>query len=154
MSISKQEDGKSNRKGGKTDSSTETRAKNRPKRTSVRRRRLLEAKHRPGYVRRWVNEELGAIEDYMAAGWEPVAGEEDASDPRLQNNSNLGSVIRRVVNRDPNANAKYAVLMELPEDEFQARQAEQLREVDRIDEALDPRKRKQGGADYGSLKKS
>lgn len=132
----------------------ESRAKNRPKRVPLHKQRVLEARPRPGFVRRWVNEELGAIEAYMAAGWKPVEGDEDASDARVQNGSAVGSVVRRVVNRDPNASAKTAVLMEIPEDWYNEAQAEKQAEIDSKEESLDPRKRNQDGADYGSMKKS
>lgn len=130
------------------------RAKNRPKRTPLHRRRLLEAKKRPGYNRRWINEEIGAVEAYKEASWMPVEGEEDASDNRAQKESQLGSVVRRVVNRDPNASAKTAILMEIPEDLYNEDQAEKQKQVDKIEASYDPEKFKVGSADYGSMKKS
>lgn len=131
-----------------------TRAKNRPKRTPLHKRRLLEAKDRPGFVRRWVNEEIGAIEAYMEAGWKPVVGDEDNSDKRAQKESKMGSMVRRVVNRDPSASAKTAVLMEIPEDIYAEVQAEKQQIIDEREIALDPRKAKQRGSDYGSMSKS
>ena len=129
-------------------------ASNRPQRTSLQRRRLLEAKERPGYRRRWVNEEVGAIEDYIEAGWSPVAGNADASDTRVQNESKLGSTVRRVVNRSKDASCHYAVLMEIPEELYQEQQTHKQLENDEIEASIDPRLRKQDGSDYGHFRKS
>lgn len=132
----------------------ESRAKGRPKRTPLHKKRLLDAKQRPGYVRRWVNEEVGAIDMYLDAGWQPVVGDEDASDKRAQTESKLGSVVRRVVNRDPNASAKTAILMEIPEDIYNEVQAMKQDDIAEKEASYDPRQRNQHGADYGEMKKS
>lgn len=110
----------------------------RPTRTPLHKRRMLEAKARPGFRRRWVNEELGAIDAYKDAGWMPVVGDEDISDRRAQTESTVGSVVRRVVNKGPNASAKTAILMEIPEDLYAEDQAAKQREVDKIEASYDP----------------
>ena len=115
-------------------------AKNRPKRIPLHRRRVLEAAANPGFKRRWVNEELGAIDAYRDAGWVPVVGDEDISDKRAQTESTVGSVVRRVVNKDPNASAKTAILMEIPEDLYAEDQAAKQKEVDRVEASYDPKK--------------
>lgn len=133
---------------------TTSRATNRPKRTPLHKKRLLEAHQKKGFVRRWVNEEVGAIDMYLEAGWTPVEGDGDASDKRAQTESNLGSVVRRVVNRDPNASAKTAVLMEIPEDIYNEVQAMKQEDIAEKEASFDPSKRGQHGADYGNMKKS
>lgn len=124
--------------------------KKRPKRVGLVRRRILEAKKRPGYVRRWVNEDTGAVEAYKEAGWECVSGSEDISDSRVQNESKLGSVVRRVVNRDRDASAKTAVLMEIPEEWYEEAQKEKQLEVDKTEQAI----YNNNPGDYGSVRKT
>lgn len=111
--------------------------KNRPERKPLARRNRLAAAVKPGYVRRWVNEEHGAVERYLAAGWALVSGaDEDTSDKRAGDASQTGTVTRTVVNKKPGSTAKTAVLMEIPEEwyyeDFKAKQAE----LDKVDDIL------------------
>ena len=129
----------------------DSRAKNRPARVPLSKRRLLEAKPREGFTRRFVNEELGAIDAYLAAGWTPVSGDEDNSVERIQNGSQLASVVRRVVNRDANARTQTAVLMEIPTDLYEEDQAAKQADINKSELNLDPARVKQPGADYGSM---
>lgn len=105
---------------------------NKPKRNPIQRKKPLEFTHRAGYHRRLVNEVPGAVEAFIEAGWRFADAESsDASDVRLQDGKGLQeNVIRRVVNRDPKATVKTAVLMEIPEDEFEEIQAIKHAEID------------------------
>ncbi len=131
-----------------------SRAKNRPTRTPLHKRKVLDAKPRQGYIRRWVNELHGAVSAFQEAGWSLVVGDEDQSENRVQDASQLDSVIRRVVNRDPNASAKTAVLMEIPEDLYKEDQADKAQRINEIEASYDPKKFQQHGSDYGTFRKT
>lgn len=121
-------------------------------RKPVAARQPLAAKQRDGYVRRFVNDELGQVEDFGDAGWAAVlVGDQDISEKRAQNASQLGSVVRRVVNRDPRARCQYAVLMEIPVELYQEDQRTKHAELDASDKLLDPALNKVAGTDYGSM---
>ena len=130
---------------------TDKKAK-RPERVPLHRRKVLAAKERPGYVRRFVNEEAGRVQDFLAAGWTPVSGSEDESDARVQKGSILGSVVRRVVNKDKDARYNTAVLMEIPEELYNEDQVAKRNAIQQNMDALDPKKRRVAGADYGNIK--
>lgn len=134
---------------------TTTRATNRPERKPLHRRRILDAKPRPGFVRRWVNEEIGAVEAYEEAGYSLVVEEgADTSDKRAQDASKMGSVIRRVVNKDPNASTKTAVLMEIPEEFYREDQAAKAKLLDEQESAWNPEEmKKKDPTAYGSTSK-
>ena len=126
----------------------------RPERVPMHRKGILTAKGRPGYVRRFVNEEIGRVDDFLAAGWSLVCGDEDTSTRSVQTESGKGSsVVRRVVNKNPNARYNTAVLMEISEDLYNEDQAAKMAELDTVEQALDPKKRRVGGADYGEFKR-
>lgn len=124
--------------------------KTRPKRVPLRKQKILDAKPRPGYVRRWVNDEFGRIAAFKAAGWTPVVGDEDASERRAQDESKFGTAVIRVVNRGSTARANIAVLMEIPEELYEADQIAKQEELDRTEKALDPH----GVGIYGKLTKT
>ncbi len=116
-----------------------SRAEGRPERRPLHRRRLLDAKPKEGFVRRWVNEEIGAVEAYEEAGYSLVLEEgADTSDKRAQEASQMGSVTRRVVNKDPNASVRHAVLMEIPKEFYDQDQAEKMRRLDEQEAAWNP----------------
>lgn len=124
----------------------------RPQRVPMHKQKTLAAKSREGFERRWVNESVDRVEAFIRAGWTPVVGDENTSDARAQSESQLGSVVRKVVNKDPLANNRTAILMEIPLDIYLADQKDKQKVVDAKEASIDPAKTKQGGADYGSLK--
>lgn len=132
-----------------------TRAKNRPERKPLHRRRLLDAKKKEGFHRRWVNEEIGAVEAYEEAGYTLVREEgADTSDKRAQEASQMGSVTRRVINKDPNASTKTAVLMEIPMEYYLEDKAEIHRELDEAEMAYNPEEIKKRNPElYGKIHK-
>lgn len=95
-----------------------SRVRNRPQRTPIGRRNVLTAEQRPGYVRRWVNDEDGRIAMFQEAGYEPVKTPTEVGDPMAGNASQLGSVVRK-----PVGGGKTAVLMEIPEEFYLEDQA-------------------------------
>ena len=135
----------------KTSADTHLDKAKRPDRTPLHKQRALTATHREGWVRRWVNESVDRIESFKRAGWTPVVGDENTSDVRAQSESQLGSVVRKVVNKDPNASYRSAILMEIPKVIYETDQADKQKENDRIEASYDPSKYAQSGADYGEM---
>ena len=135
-----------------TKSTEAHKAENRPVRKPLCRRRALEANGRPGFKRRWVNEEIGAIEAYQEAGYTLVLEQDVDLSENLAQDANLsGSVTRRVVNKDPNASTKTAVLMEIPEEFYKEDQAEKQRKLDEEEKSWNPNNKKDPSF-YGDLK--
>ena len=129
---------------------------NRPKRVplSAQRQNLLKSEPRKGFVQRWVNTEDGRVESFKLAGWTPADGSADNNHRRAQDGSNVGSIAEKVVNRDPNAAYKTAVLMEIPEELYREDQLAKYKKIDDAEKAFDPAKQSQDGADYGEMKLS
>ena len=114
------------------------RAKSRPKRVPVGTRKVLVAEDRPGYHRRWVNDQGDRIQAFLDAGYTPVrqAGA-DISDERTQDPNKLGSsIVRKSVGGDV-----YAILMEIPQEYYDEDQAAKAAYVDEKEESFDPTKR-------------
>lgn len=133
---------------------TSARAKNRPERKPLYKRRVLEAKPISGFKLRWVNEFPDAIEAYTEAGYAIVYDTEyDTGDAKVAKAGQVGSPVRVVINKDPNAAVKTAVLMKIPLEWFTEDQAAKQAQLDEKMQNLDPNYRKQAGADYGSWKK-
>jgi hypothetical protein len=123
----------------------------RAKRIPLHRQTALSEYKREGYVAVWVNDTEGNIEAYKLAGYNPVIGKLDSSNNRSQQENQLGSVVTRVVNRDPKAACTHAVLMEIKKEYWDEAQAEKQLENDRIMASIDPRFHKVAGADYGKM---
>jgi hypothetical protein len=115
----------------------------------------LDAKPREGYIRRFVNEEIGAVEAYEEAGYSLVYEKgADASEKRAGTESQMGSVVRRVVNKDPNASTKTAVLMEIPKELYDEDQREKSARLDEEEAAWNPKvMEKQDPTTYGKIEK-
>lgn len=91
------------------------------KRVPLHQQNVFTAEKREGFMRMWVNEEVGRVAAHELAGWTIV------SDPNMKTHDNLSqmesqfdSVVRRVVNRDPHAPCRTAVLMEIPQHFYDA----------------------------------
>lgn len=84
-------------------------------RVPLGRRSPLDVPAIPGYHQEWVETTLGNVEAYQAAGYEFVTGSIDS----VGKESQLGSTIERVVNKDPNATCKTNVLMKIREEWYQ-----------------------------------
>lgn len=83
----------------------------------------LAAPQRPGFVRRWVNDVVGRVDQFRENGWDVV--QEDGTDSR-----HVGG----------QKNPLKAVLMELPEEFYREDQAKKLERV------VDPRQMKENQA--------
>lgn len=113
-------------------------------RVPLHRQNIIHADTRPGYVRRLVNDTDDRIERFQKAGWCPVEGEqigdEHAGDP-----SSLGSVSVKSV-----GSGMKAILMEIPEEYYNADQADKQSKVNMLEEAMEQDiKNKLGGSTIG-----
>ena len=125
-------------------------------RVPLHKRRILSVEKRPGFVRRIVNETLGAIEAYEAAGWTLVRkSSADLSDNSASKASHMSdNILRMVVNRDPMAPCATAVVMEIPEEFYDADQVAKAQLIDaKENNKLDTLQPGQGVADYGTIKR-
>ena len=126
----------------------------RPKRTALYKQNSLTAESREGYTRYWMNEESGRFEQFTKAGWTPVVGgEANSSDKSAQTESQLGSVIRKRVNKDPNASSNTAILMEIPTEWYLEDLKEQQKEIDKTEASYNPDGYKPGSTNYGYMRK-
>lgn len=87
----------------------------RPQRVPLHQQNVFTAVNRDGFKRMWVNEYIGAVASYELAGWSVVCEDNlKTHDELSQVETQMDSVVRRVVNKDPNAPCRTAVLMEIP----------------------------------------
>lgn len=116
----------------------------RPKRVPLHRQNLIHAETRPGYVRRLVNDTEDRIERFKKAGWTPVEGGQ-VGDPHAGDPSSLTSATVKSVG----AGVK-AVLMEIPQEYYDADQADKQQRVNQLEEAMETDiKNKLGGSAIG-----
>lgn len=128
----------------------------RPKRIPLHKQTALkmEGDIPEGMVPYWVNEERGRVEAFLRAGWTPVPGNDEyTTDHRTQSASQLGSVIRKVVNKDSRAPSHTAILMMIPKELYDIDEAEKQKENDRIEQSYNPTNIKNStGMDYGTMR--
>jgi hypothetical protein len=99
---------------------------NRPKRIPLGTRNILTAPERPGYVRRFVNDEGDRIKHFEAAGYSVVREDIDVGDPKAGKDTKTGSVVSPAV-----GGGKRAVLMEIKKEWYDE---DQKAKQDRISE--------------------
>lgn len=97
---------------------TEKNSPNRPKRIPLGTRNVLTAPERPGYVRRFVNDEGDRVAQFEAAGYELVREKVEVGDPKAGKGAQLGSVVRPSVGAETSA-----VLMEIKKEYYDEDQA-------------------------------
>lgn len=112
---------------------------------------VLTAEARPGFVRRFVNDADGRVERFKARDWTVVPASADTSDTsRAGAASSLGD---SVLNK-PVGGGRHAVLMEIPENWYQADQKDKQTEIDETERAMFPRipdGQTAGDGQYGSV---
>ncbi len=111
-------------------------AKNRvrPQRAPIGTGNRLTAKQRPGYHRRYVNDQDDRIARFEEAGYTVVLDtSEDTSSVRAGSAAPVGSVVRK-----PVGGGTFAVLMEIPDEWYQEDQEAKARRVDAIEDAMEP----------------
>ncbi len=128
-------------------------AKNRPKRVplSLQHKNRLKSAGRPGFVQRWVNDDVGRIEQFKLAGWTLVERDADINHNYAGEASASGSMASRVVNKSPSASTRKAYLMEIPQEHYDEAQRIKQQELDELEVSFDPNKGNVMGADYGKF---
>lgn len=102
-----------------------------PKRVPLHQQSVFTAENRPGFKRMWVNEAPGLVESYNLAGWKAVLQQDMAThNGQIQFETQMDSVVRRVVNRDIRASWKTAVLMEIPLEIYEEDQRAEQKVID------------------------
>ena len=128
------------------------RAGKRPDRVPLHKQKTLTSEDRPGYTRRWVNDAIGRIDAFTKAGWTLVSGDTEKTHAGLaQVESQLGSDIKRVVNKDANADCRHAVLMEIPTEWYVTDKLEQQKLIDEKEAAFDQSGVHRQTGMYGSM---
>lgn len=90
------------------------------KRTPLYKQRSSGIKEKAGFTRYQVLEKPGEIEKFMEAGWRPCTGNDvSLRDRRVQNDTQLGSVVREVVNKRPGAESQTAIWMEIENEYYE-----------------------------------
>lgn len=137
----------------KIDDKKKTRDQIRAERVSLKQQRTIAFSERPGFKRYLVNDEPGRVNMFLKAGWTVVQGEENnLSDNLSHTEHQMGSIVKKVVNRGTNATAHHGILMEIPLEIWEQDQRDKQKDVDKLDAAIDSTKTSQTGADYGNIK--
>lgn len=106
----------------------------------------------PGFVGRMVSEKPGRIEAFRRAGWMPLEDPNaDLGQKNVQDPSQLGSMVRRVVNPSTPSLATTGVFMIIPEELYNKAQEDKLRENAELLSSIDPERREVPGSKYGHL---
>ena len=94
---------------------------------------------KPGFQGYWQNDKLGALDSMLLAGWEFVIADASKSHDGLSSvESPWGNAVRRRVNTDPNAEAQYAYLMQIPQEIYDEDQADQQNIINEKEKGFDP----------------
>lgn len=106
---------------------------NRVTRKPLSKKGPLVADIRKGYTGRWVNLHGNKYEDALEMGYQVVPNKKKRGDAKVVDADPLASAIVKVVNR---GDGLKAVLMEVPTDIYDARQADKMLEIDEIEDAF------------------
>jgi hypothetical protein len=126
--------------------------KKRPVRVPLHQQSSLTSAERDGYKRYWFNDTMGRIDAAKRAGWTHVLDEEaNTSDVKAQSESQFGSAICQVTNRDPNASSHKSYLMEIPIDFFNEDYEAQQKLIDEKEASYDPNGLNKTMMNYGKM---
>lgn len=103
----------------------------------------LKASNRPGFVRRWINDDKGRIQQALQGGYEFVR-----KDGEARKTDNMAEVISQVVGAKDGGGPLTAYLMEIRAEWYAEDQATKGKELDAIEDQL-RRGSVQGGATVG-----
>lgn len=101
-------------------------------------RMKLKTETRDGYVRRWINDKPGRLDDAVAGGYEFV------TDPKVKvgegqdasQTPGVGSAVSRIVGTHEDGSPLRAYLMEIPQNVYDEDQAAKAESVDERENAL------------------
>jgi hypothetical protein len=111
------------------------------KRIPLGTRNVLTAPKKAGFVRRFVNDRDGRVENFKAAGWSVVDEKIQVGDPKAGTAGMLGSSVNPHV-----GGGQRAVLMELPEEIYEEDRAASQAEITKVEQEM-KRNSKQPGQD-------
>jgi hypothetical protein len=117
-----------------------------PRRTKITSRSVLTAPHRPGFVRRFVNDTPGNIKRRLDQGYEIVQDDVQIGDTGSLTDKGMGSVPQKVVDK---TTAMKAVLMEIPEDWYNEDQAEKAKVLKEREDQIKRQPQQEG--QYGKV---
>lgn len=118
----------------------------RPVRVPLGTRNVLTASQRKGFVRRFVNDEPGRIQEYEGAGYTVVKEETPVGDNKVGKGKGVGSEVSV-----PVGDGKTAVLMEIREDWYQADQTAKQDDILRAENDMKRKLNTRGGGTYGKV---
>lgn len=118
---------------------------NRPKRQPLATRNILTAPHRPGFVRRFVNDVEDRIEIFKDAGYKIVTEPTKVGDKRAGTETPLGTPVRKSV-----GGGTVAVLMEIPEEFYNEDQMAKEAKRKEMEQSMRQQTQKEGH--YGEIK--
>ena len=101
------------------------------KRVKLGSRNILTAPKKSGFVRRFVNDTGDRIQMFKDAGWGTVDDGTTAGDPKIGRPSNIGSATNPSV-----GNNQRAVLMEIPEEIYEADRAESQANITAVENQI------------------
>jgi len=101
------------------------------KRIPLGSRNILTAPKKSGFVRRFVNDTGDRIQMFKDAGWGTVDDGITAGDPKIGRPSNIGSATNPSV-----GNNQRAVLMEIPEEIYEADRAESQANITAVENQI------------------
>ena len=101
------------------------------RRKRIGRGNVLTAQARPGFVRRYVNDKPGRIQEFLDAGYTPVTDGQRPGDEQVGDSKLPGTTVAKHV-----GNGMNAYLMEIPLNFYEEDQAEKQEENDRQVEGI------------------
>lgn len=99
----------------------------------------LAAEQRPGYVRRWVNDTSGRLQQAEDGGYTFVSSDQTAK------STDVGARISRVVGKNENGEGMRAYLMEIPQEWYDEDQRAKQKPVNEFEAALQGKPTFEGG---------
>lgn len=108
----------------------------RVERIPLHQQNILKAHTRDGFVRSWVFERM--VDRYKLAGWSIVEDPEmKTHDGQIQISEKFGSAVTRVLNLDPFAVDRTAILMEIPENIYKEDYMHEQRQIALQEQLID-----------------
>ena len=100
-------------------------------------RRKLSSDLRPGYVRRWINDAVGRLEEAQAGGYQFVQSAIVGDVPGdVTEQAGIGLQVSRIVGKDETGGPITAFLMEIPQEFYDEDQAEKNDVICKMENSL------------------
>lgn len=113
------------------DQAKDIKVENKRKRVPLSTRNVLTAPQKPGFVRRFVNDEPDRIQMFKDAGYTVVDENLPVGDPKLGQASNLGRMTNPSV-----GGGKKAVLMEISQEYYDEDQAVKAAKIKKVEDEM------------------